>query len=108
MPFTICVNRPGYLPEESPRAVETIEEARSAASDHIIGTPMLADDESHLLRWAAKLPESGGLIGPLPDGYVIEVSHVSYGNLWKAITGSKDNQPIDTADIVDAYNAQEG
>ncbi len=50
------------------------------------------------------LDDMGGSID-LPDGYVIDVRFVSFGNLWKETTGSKNGQPIDTDEIIDAYNA---
>lgn len=33
-----------------------------------------------------------------------DAQFVSYGAMWKIVTGSKANQPVDTQDIIDAYN----
>jgi hypothetical protein len=106
MPYIICVNRPGYMPEADPVAVITLEEARAAAwalvfdskSQHIDGSEVDA------------LPESGGTIGPLPDGYVIEVQQVSFHEL--ALAAGHEHPPArnevcmpeDQVRVLDAYN----
>lgn len=81
MPYIICTNMPGCLPEQEPHAAATLEEARGAACNEIERTPMTATDETRLLRDAMSLPESGGVIGPLSDGYVIDVQRVTWSEL---------------------------
>lgn len=75
MSYDFCVTQPGYLPEHekyavAPTAVPTIEAARAAARD-------FCDDRyAYYGRYHADanaLPESGGVVGPLPDGCVIIV-----------------------------------
>jgi hypothetical protein len=105
MPYIVCVNQPGCLPEQSPVATATIEDAREAAKAAIIDGPYDFGVDEHIIATYA-LREQGGVIGPLPDGYVIDVQYVSYGAMWEAATGSKANQPVETQDIIDAYNAQ--
>jgi hypothetical protein len=59
-------------------AVATLDEARSHAGalcDHWNA------DYQPFEREARRLPESGGTIGPLPDGTVIEVRQVSRNEL---------------------------
>jgi hypothetical protein len=51
----------------SRRAVATLEEARGLAA-----LPCGISNPSHFHQ-AVRLPESGGTVGPLPDGTVIEV-----------------------------------
>lgn len=93
MPYTICVNMPGCLPEQDPVAAATIEEARDIAATEVecsstwIGSEYTMSDFTALARAAGTLPEQGGIIGPLPDGYVIDV------------------QPIEWGVLIDAYNA---
>jgi len=81
----------GLAPRPSRRAVATLEEARDVAEDAVIGEGRFDNDEAFLAAIVA-LPESGGTIGPLPDGTVIEV------------TPFKPNVPAwRAAEIVDAY-----
>jgi hypothetical protein len=55
-----------------PRTVATFEEARDAAKDIIIDGPSRNRVDSFIFD-TYHLREPGGLIGPLPDGSVIEV-----------------------------------
>lgn len=87
------------------RAVATPDEAREDV-EQIAAECQIPDHEWRgLVDCINTLPESGGTVGPLPDGTLIEVRFESYGNLWKEVTGSKDGQPVDTGEIIDAYNA---
>jgi hypothetical protein len=59
-----------------PLVVETLEEAREVALEHVIASrePGDVDDEwQEAAILVQRLPASGGAVGPLPDGYVIEV-----------------------------------
>jgi hypothetical protein len=85
-------------------AVETIEDARDLAWELVkakagpnAATPAMRD-------LCESVRETDSHIGPMPDGFVIDVQFVSYGNLWKLTTGSKSGQPVDTKDIIDAFN----
>ena len=96
------------------RAVATLDDARDAVASYVgdydagsFNAHCRADDiESQV----AAVAGSGGTIGPLPDGTVIEVQRVCWG--W--IIGCAEDLGIDTdavyADhgdigIMDAYNA---
>jgi hypothetical protein len=70
------------------RAVATLDEARAVAFCVMPGG----------VAEALALPESGGTIGPLPDGTVIEVAPM----VWR---GAPASSPAEVAAIVDAYNA---
>ena len=66
------------------RAVATLAEARDAAFYEVRKDDPKHDDPPEYAvaeQLARLLPEAGGTIGPLPDGTVIEVEYVSYGNL---------------------------
>lgn len=84
-PYTICENQPGYLPEQGPYAVATIDEAREIAHDTLYRwEDDHAGDDARIepLYDAAKaLPVSGGVIGPLPDGCIIDVRPTTYKEL---------------------------
>jgi hypothetical protein len=66
--------------------------------------------EETMQPWLAQvtaLPESGGTIGPLPDGTVIEVERVSWLSLLKAAFPDHDHGDVYGEDeIIDAYNAR--
>jgi hypothetical protein len=97
-----------YAEPVSRRAVATLEEARdsiySLCAEKDVDDERIADDIDHL-------PDSGGTVGPLPDGTVIEVEQVK----WSAFEGPEwspflpDQEPPDfiKAEILDAYNARQ-
>jgi hypothetical protein len=90
MPYIITTIRPqrrnpddlaaGYEDVRSRRAVATLDEARERARTIVQGQ----DWERHTITlgsWCASvrnLGESGGTIGPLPDGTVIEVERAHW------------------------------
>ena len=80
-------------------AVTTLDEARDCAAQAVESAPAAqavgsaTDDRLWSARDAAlTLDESGGSIGPLPDGTVIEVTQVC----WQWIIGMADDRGIDT------------
>jgi hypothetical protein len=82
--------------ERDRRAVATLDEAHD-----YIGT--MTDDDA-VWNDARHVIESGGTIGPLPDGTVIEVRHVD----WIAMRTLAGRLPVRTHDkpeVIDAYNA---
>jgi hypothetical protein len=84
----------------SRRAVATLGEARGlAALSCGISNP------EHL-RAASRLPESGGTVGPLPDGTVIQVERVTWAELLPM-----DERPLlphmTQRELLDAYNARQ-
>jgi hypothetical protein len=105
MPFIITTTR--HLPSMEShdtmeyverRAVATLEEARTLASDAVYdaGLKTVVDAEQ-----AFTIPVSGGSVGPLPDGTVIEVEHAS----WDDLVGA-DGWGVSTteAEVIAAYN----
>lgn len=104
-----------YVPAATRRAVATLEEARAAVR-------AFCEDNPHRRLWGDRdwhtfatirtmlIPESGGTVGPLPDGTVIEVRPVGLdalatdAGLGAAWIGA--SQPNDQAAILDAYNAR--
>lgn len=113
MPYTITTHRPGKheRPIEdgdrySRRAVATLEDAREHLRCELPGAyEWITDgDYADMMADIVALPESGGTVGPLPDGTVIEVAQVS----WLALgAGLKVENPTDQK-ILDAYNAAKG
>lgn len=114
MPYIITVNQPGYLPESSPTAVATIDEAIQHAHD--LADPDNAfsegDDWPAFMQAISNLPaESGGVIGPLPDGYVIDVQHITWVKLAQLALDAGKTPPLifdteqDRVEVIDAYNA---
>lgn len=96
-----------YVPVSSRRAVATLEEARQ----HCFAVP---PDESYYGEFddfyeaVAALPESGGTVGPLPDGTVIEVGRCSW--MYLKIHTDLPGDPHGTLserEIIDAYNARQ-
>ncbi len=117
MPYIICVNVPGCLPEADPVAVATLEDARYAARDAIETSAQCSDgDETDAIyetalsdlngQWAW-IFEEGATIGPLPDGYVIDVRPVSWAEL-ASIAGFHGPPQYDNEreDLINAYNEQ--
>ncbi len=84
MPYTFLVYQPALRAGAVPRAVDTLARARSEALEHIVDSydPYDPHHRSEIGIWqhfevdAQRIPESGGALGPLPDGYVIEVRWV--------------------------------
>jgi len=63
-----------------PRVVETLEEARYEALAHIVNSHDAGDTDGDWEQCevsAQQIPQSGGKVGPLPDGYVIEVRRLA-------------------------------
>jgi hypothetical protein len=107
------------------RAVATLEEAREQADDAVFAAhnrerkrpsdelppPYMAQSIE-----ARDLPESGGAVGPLPDGTVIEVEQLSPLMLAAHIPGDPASIAAllrvgldrkDWSDLIDAFNARQ-
>jgi hypothetical protein len=105
------------------RAVATLEEARNAADEAVIAIfdtavphvrlPVArycqADEWSRIeygFRDAVQaLPESGGTVGPLPDGTVIQVERVAWAYLEDEMD-RLDGVDRPMAEIIAAFNAR--
>lgn len=95
--------------------VATLEEAREIALSSVLsgerahGDPEWVGRYSELDANARELPESGGKVGPLPDGTVIEVTNV----VWAWLVGVLEDRGVDLSDIeediemIDLYNDDE-
>lgn len=93
MPYIITTQWPSHDPSgkwhyivKSRRAVATLDEARQAVFPHA-------------------LPESGGTVGPLPDGTVIEVGPASEREMLDVIGVKFAVTAHDSTSVIDAYNA---
>lgn len=85
MPYMICVNQPGHLPEAAPYAVENLYMARACMKDEIERTRQAFDGpdseitpatEAVALGAVDMLGEDGGTV---PIGrYVVEASPISF------------------------------
>lgn len=95
------------------QAVATLEEARESAYQEVVAQ---VNDTTHegtpgdgLKDACCDLTESGGTIGPLPNGCVIDVRETDYDELaniageW--IDPEGDLTASEEARIIDAYNA---
>lgn len=119
MPYIICVNQPGHLPEgQQPVAVATIEEAREAAAAEVqVSMDRFGEDLDALKRYgfkdaenaALEVPEHGGLIGPMSDGFAIDIQYYT----WMEMLGKTDivivgQYPAESekALIINRYNGE--
>lgn len=108
MPYTICVNRPGYLPESDPTAVATLDEAKAiidSERDRYYGDHGTDASEHTIIVQTQNLPITGGTIGPLPDGYIIDVQRLDWIDLARLCgmdCGSLCAGPNQS--IIDVYN----
>jgi len=116
MPYIITTNRatPGIVAHDimPRRAVATLDEARNDLAGYcpVPEHPGRPIGEKHPAATFAdsvrNLPESGGTIGPLPDGTVIEVEQVPFHELMiRASIEPPDNGMLDAA-ILEAFNAE--
>jgi hypothetical protein len=89
MPYIITTRQVAKPPNErlavstlihSRRAVATLEEARERAYIEMAERGHAIDNVVPPI-----IDESGGTIGPLPDGTVIEVERVKYREAWKRL-----------------------
>jgi hypothetical protein len=101
-------DRPRDMIETSRTAVATLDEAR----EDVVATVEIAEDPDgprldSLWEHAHGMDESGGTIGPLPDGTVIEVRQVSRDELADELPVSffdARDWPATDAAILAAFN----
>lgn len=92
------------------RAVATLDEARERCFrawgpfDHPDGRDV--NQRVPYLDSVRALPDSGGTIGPLPDGTVIEVERVTYDDLGGALSAGAwlPEGPLTEPDLIAAFN----
>jgi hypothetical protein len=80
MRFTICVNKPGQLPEADPTTVEGLEATIEAVEAEIEKSRDALGEEAGAIAYfqgaydaALLLTEAGGVVH-MPDGYVIDIT----------------------------------
>ena len=105
-------SRQRWMPKDEVAEVLWLHDG-TISSGHFVGMmdmpsePTRADRErfpDFPERWPGRLiPESGGTVGPLPDGTVIDVELVEYADLWPYdILGANWQQRT-----IDAFNTKE-
>ena len=93
----------GGLQIESRRAVATLdEEALRRECKRHQPKMLFSAERTEQIR---KAVQSGGTVGPLPDGTVIEVARADWDTLSSAIGHNIYRPTLGTAAIIDAYNA---
>lgn len=103
----------GPLAVHTRRAVATVDEARAIIRDHVVSAGVPHGTT------ADPITNSGGTIGPLPDGTMIEVKRTTWRYLAELghLTPARIRYVTDprygdgssyAAEIVDAYNAAQG
>lgn len=115
MPYIIAVNHDRW---DDPYTVATLEEAREAAASEVeraydaLDWPTDPAEQNERLRiasyWAHEcrlIPCAGSALGPLPDGYVVSVSLVSYAELAK-LTGDSPEYEDMCARLLLIYNGE--
>jgi hypothetical protein len=108
MPYIVTTERELPSAEDSStltyrerRAVATLEKARLVVREAVFtGSALTAPA---IWNSIAVLPESGGTVGPLPDGTVIEVEAVSWADLRERAGLGRDALVLDEQTIT-AYN----
>jgi hypothetical protein len=126
MPFIIETRKTGRRPADNPLgmwsamarqgslrddlvsrlAVATLEEARDATYNECVlawHRRDLSHEIDRLMGEIRALPESGGTIGPLPDGTIIEVMPATWTRLYELARLGIRSQVTD-ADFFDAIN----
>ena len=109
MPYIICQNIPGCLPEEDPVAVATHFEARETAAHYVEQITGGDDAYEDVYTDAQNVSELGDVFGPLPGGYIVEVERVHTHRL-AALAGVEGYVKVDGTfsvpldEIIDAYN----
>jgi len=99
----LCTERDSAV---SRTAVATLDEARAYLTDgtYIFDGPGLSDHLAAL----RELPESGGTIGPLPDGTVIEVRPIEWNEIvattGRALTFASAYTALERAEILSEFN----
>lgn len=89
-------------------AVATLDDAREIAYEAMADASSiyLLSDAAVIAEGIDTLPESGGTIGPLPDGTIIEVERVTVRYLAESVDYGDPRWGRTRA--VAAYNTQEG
>jgi hypothetical protein len=121
MPYIITTTSEQHIgysltPKVTRRAVATLDKAHAAAAYELRQCDTDSFAIAARVAEAYALPESGGTVGPLPDGTVIEVEPVLIENLifragikaWYVTAARRADTAMSDADVIDAYNAAQG
>lgn len=102
-----CISSDGRWLDDT-RAVATIAQARDYADQRIFATARELEDPAvvRCRDTAFNLPETGGTIGPLPDGVVIEVSVTDWQDLAGRAGLIYAPGTFTVAEILDAFNGR--
>jgi hypothetical protein len=115
MPYIITTSEPfdadvhTHRPAFTRRAVATLEETHDHVFEEIwaaYGRTAGTNDATPALGQADALTESGGTIGPLPDGTVIEVERVDWDHVERAVV-ARMRRTWTNEQFIDAYNTKE-
>jgi hypothetical protein len=126
MPYIVTTKQPdertgssgerSHVEFASRLAVATLEKARRIIIDAVTGTSRSAAVQyDALVNYADTVPESGGTVGPLPDGTVIEVEQADWSLLARScdpplpIAGPAGSEWTEAEKqiILDTFNARE-
>lgn len=126
-PYIVTTYRNGPWPHTtnqrdilSRRAVVTLEEARLGVRTIIVDAALALGTTqdfppAHLSSWAEDvITEYGGMVGPLPDGTVIEVEKTTYVHLacdgdweWPEDDTDYSSPARHSTEVLAAYNANQ-
>jgi hypothetical protein len=112
MPYIITTLHPWADANEPARrartrtAVATLEEAQDIVTEDLQHFDFDAFPDHPLADGIPALPESGGTVGPLPDGTVIEVERVARFELGfsAGLIAADHPQLWNDSDLVDKFN----
>jgi hypothetical protein len=92
-------------------ATATLKEAHDTAREACLYAPGSVETIAQAVRDVFALPESGGTVGPLPDGSLIEVERVTFNRLaadaaWIAPENDRDysSAPRHAEQVIAAFN----
>lgn len=103
MPFTVATSGPGSSDADAvPYVTVTLDQARDIVRD-AIGTSAPANYAA--TAGTDSLTDTGGTLGPLPNGRTIVVRHITWRELEPALM-TDELRPATAALIVKAYNAR--
>ena len=111
MPYVITTSNmeagtaSGIARSQSRVAVATLEEARQSVWEIADERDTTGRDVEGPVLACRSLTESGGTIGPLPDGTIIEVKPILPSDLWRAVGQPGDMHARGLDYLLHAFNA---
>ena len=102
MPYVIAYTRPDYIAY----AVADLDHARAAVLTALGDADAITGPEDPLCGDVHDMRDEGGTIGPLPDGYVINVVATSWSELFENSISAAGGVAHELAEaLLDEYNA---